>query len=90
MAVHALSAAHAPDNSGDEIEIYPNPAKESISIQNGRVHGDVIKIIDRSGRELNTRVLDDGSIDVSTLPSGLYTIMLINNRSKSFKRFIKE
>jgi endo-1,3(4)-beta-glucanase len=90
LAVHALSAAHAPDNSGDDIEIFPNPAKESINIRNGRAPGDVIKVIDRSGRELNTRTLDDGSIDVSALPSGLYTIMLINNRSKSFKRFIKE
>jgi uncharacterized protein YjdB/endoglucanase Acf2 len=75
---------------GEEFEVYPNPTAETIFIRTEKADDNMIKLIDVSGKEIKVRLSEEGSIDVSSLPSGLYTIMMINKRTKRVKRFVKE
>jgi hypothetical protein len=91
MAFRGVSENSLEEASGEDVfEIYPNPTAEKIFLRTQRNTGDVIKLIDSFGRELSVRVLEDESIDVSLLPTGQYVIMVINQRKKAVRRFIKE
>jgi hypothetical protein len=74
------------------VRVWPNPAKEYIKIDAGDMllqSSPVIKIFDLQGRELIKTTYSE-NIDVSSLPDGLYIIVLnINGRSAVYSRFVK-
>lgn len=78
------------EQTGEELDVYPNPVSETLFIGLTREAGDVVRMFDGSGREVNVVFVDDRSIDVSQIPQGLYMITLDKDRRKFQKRFIKQ
>ena len=86
LSIHVINATEADDNNATAFQVYPNPAKDKISIKaNGIPSGQVvIRIIDRTGRlvyEAVSNVMDDTfetQLNIQGLSSGLYDIQLID------------
>lgn len=79
---------------GGEMQIFPNPATDMLTISlNTDIAGPTEVIVyDRLGREIKNAVMDfDGysplSMDVSSLPQGVYILSVKNSHFKSTKRF---
>jgi endo-1,3(4)-beta-glucanase len=91
LNAHDLFSNHEQDLNADNerLEVYPNPAKETISFNMQKTNA-VIRLIDASGKEVRPRVTNEGAMDVSALPAGLYTIMVNDSRTVKVTRFVKE
>jgi aminopeptidase YwaD len=74
----------------EEVEIYPNPASNQITITNAQnsklyiynIAGQLIKTIDNSDNKLD--------IDISNLADGLYTIKIVKDGIVLIKRIMIE
>lgn len=79
------------------LNIYPNPVQNSVKLVFASEKNEVYKLqlFNALGVRVETRVvnavngLNNISLDIQTLPAGIYTIQLTGNTSK-FVRFIKE
>ena len=67
-----------------EIEIYPNPANDFVTIKTHNNIGDLITISDISGRTLITEEVtdDDIQINIADLTKGLYIIKVGDKSEK--------
>ena len=79
---------------GQEFQLYPNPASESLSILLNEKELALIEIFDQTGRRIhsqksNTEVLKI-EMNVSEFPAGIYTIKVIQANHSSSQIFIKE
>lgn len=76
----------------NSIKIWPNPAIDYINLEVGDLllkFSPVVKITDLQGREMIETAICN-KIDISSLPVGIYFIMLnINGKSVGYNRFIK-
>ncbi|MEZ5047262.1 MAG: M4 family metallopeptidase [Chitinophagaceae bacterium] len=57
------------------IEVYPNPAKNTLYVK-GLEAQSAYKILDLSGRVINSGIVSDQAINISQLHNGLYMIMI--------------
>lgn len=73
-----------PDNA-----IYPNPATQIINISVPAIFTRAM-ITDLYGRVLDIQEIEDNILDVSKLPQGMYTLILINDAGRVSARFVKE
>ncbi|MEC3877723.1 DOMON domain-containing protein [Chryseobacterium salviniae] len=72
------------------IILYPNPAKETVSIKNGEKIRSV-NIFEATGRKIKTMKLDGKEINISDLKSGNYYFeMTLKDGSTVFEQLIKE
>lgn len=92
-----LNAAGVPENEqgGDRLSVYPNPASEWITITGKRsLTGRKGWIADVMGRQVQTVFWPENqasaTIPVSSLPSGVYSIILNYNGRTSSSVFIKK
>jgi hypothetical protein len=72
---------------------YPNPATDKITIEISEVtEGGNLSIVNIEGQQLITRHITEPNttIDISTLPSGVYFVRLMGERTVSMGKFIKE
>ncbi|MDR6922031.1 MULTISPECIES: T9SS type A sorting domain-containing protein [Chryseobacterium] len=73
-----------------KVNLYPNPAKETVSIKNA----DKIKsveIYDSTGRKVRTANTDGENINISDLKSGIYYFeVTLKDGNKSYEKLIKE
>jgi cyanophycinase-like exopeptidase len=76
------------ENSNDAINIYPNPVKLTLFL-NQLANADV-EIYDIHGRLIHDQVNTGNAIDVSFLTHGIYFIKIINEGKITTKKFIKE
>jgi hypothetical protein len=67
VGIHSLSAA--------AISVYPNPTNGIVQI-NGVQKGDLVEVTDMTGRLIGSQnmVSDNGIIDLSAKPNGLYLL----------------
>ncbi|UXX79712.1 T9SS type A sorting domain-containing protein [Reichenbachiella carrageenanivorans] len=75
-------------NAGSSITLYPNPAKESISIT-ADAEIERIEIFNTSGQQLRAD-LHDHTIDLSGIAPGIYALAIVSSGGVSVKKFIKE
>ncbi len=82
-----------------EMKLYPNPTSETVTVEYSlREKEDVkIGILDNTGKEVNSIINNDCiegqhtiSIDIKTLPSGLYMIQLVSGQNTVARKFVKE
>lgn len=73
----------------DMFVIYPNPV-ESTLLFSKDITGSEIKIIDSKGNLVGQQMINNNSLDVSQLKSGMYFIALEKEGEKIVKRFIKK
>ena len=73
--------------------VYPNPCKDELSLLNVPLFNATIQIFDLRGvlvRELTTAEISaEGKINISSLPSGLYSIRIISANQSWFSKVLK-
>jgi hypothetical protein len=79
----------------DNFTVYPNPADEFIFINmNGTFAVKEIKILDLTGRTLDTRSILNGEnsvrINIADFPSGIFMISVTTDRGTKVRKFIKK
>lgn len=78
------------------LKISPNPAKNILFVLvNGESGKSIFQITDASGRKLNEGIISltnntSFSIDINSLPKGIYNLQLYTKNKTETKRFIKE
>lgn len=91
MTIETLPAVEVSVNENEEenLTAYPNPAKDMISIPVGNLELTSVVIYDVTGKIISTQdassTNNNLTIDVSTIPNGMYIVTLIkadNTRSK--------
>lgn len=85
------TATSIADEQNSQFSIYPNPAKDYIFVHNEIIKS--IRVIDLLGNEVyssNVVIPSDNKIDVSALPSGVYSVIISDNENRIFNKvFIK-
>jgi|GEM_PF-2993899 len=85
-------------STGIEIEpnetttsIYPNPTKDYLHIQTDQSQKYAYKLTDMHGRVLQSVILDPSkkTIDLQTLPTGIYFLQLQNEKTHLTKKIVK-
>ena len=80
-------------NDNSKIKIFPNPAKDVVTIETSDVLKEVaIEICDMNGRVLmNKQIKDkDTHINISNLPNGMYFVKLLMDTGIVVRKLIKE
>jgi len=82
-------SATALDNEATEISLYPNPARETVTLAgtNGLV---TVMICTTSGETLKTLLVENGVISIDGLPAGLYLVKIIKGSETVIKKLIIE
>lgn len=92
-AANFATSVSAVTSQAPSLIIYPNPARESVTIELGQegvdseiqiynVQGQVVKQVNASSSRLN--------VEVNDLPSGIYIVQLVQGDRKEIKRFIRQ
>ena len=78
--------------TNDSFIVYPNPAKESISISTSKGLKGMVKIFDVAGKIVSHSLITNNklTISVAQLQSGIYTIQLATDNNTSQQRLIIE
>ena len=79
------------NNSERGIKIFPNPTTGEFYIQSGPENIDVLKVIDIHGKTVIAKNNLEGSfitIDLSSYPNGIYSILIINQNTTLVTRII--
>ena len=66
----------------ENIKIYPNPAKDFITIENGSNSGIQVTLMSISGRKLHLETIIDGdkiTVPLNTIPKGMYFLIIDAN-----------
>lgn len=77
------------DGSKSRINIYPNPATNTLHIEGVEANTTVV-IYNVQGQVVSSTQLSDDKIDVSALPAGVYYLHLKGERTNATAKFIKE
>lgn len=77
------------ENSLGNLKIYPNPSNGIIKIESGQNEGYNVKVIDLIGNVVYTSVkLDETTIDLSAIGTGVYFVQISNEKSSIAKRIV--
>lgn len=72
-----------------ELTVYPSPAESTLFVTKA-VNNEKVSIIDQTGTEVSQQKINNNSIDVSRLRTGIYFVVFDQNGKKVIKRFIKK
>jgi uncharacterized repeat protein (TIGR02543 family) len=74
------------------LKIYPNPVKEELNIECGELKIIRVEIIDLSGKYVSTFdfQLSSKSVNVSSLPQGIYFVKVVTDKGNIMRKLIKE
>jgi PKD repeat protein len=89
VAPPILTAIDNQENLKSEVNIYPNPASNTITITNSKIKLSQINIIDVTGKSIKTITKNKNAIDISDLSNGIYFIQIISDKEIITKKFIK-
>jgi hypothetical protein len=76
-----------------EFVIFPNPSSENITIEtSGNSSSGYISILDLNGQQLIGSIMTAPrtTLNISSLPSGVYVVRLTNDQTVQVRKFIKE
>lgn len=82
---------HEPSLQG-EIQLYPNPVSDKLSIKTSNLNTQIIEVTDITGKVINRFEPKEAlQLDVSSYANGIYIIKLTTNTHKTiYKKFIKQ
>ncbi len=74
------------------IMLYPNPAKEFVTITLSATKPSMIHIIDNNGKIVMQQKLNATAVtlNIGSLPTGIYSVRIIQDEKTTFSRFVKE
>ncbi|MDG1476209.1 MAG: T9SS type A sorting domain-containing protein [Vicingaceae bacterium] len=73
----------------NQITLYPNPSSSTLNI-NSSDAVEQIRLIDLTGKTIETIIKPNNTIDISLLSKGVYLLQIQSEKGISHKRFIKE
>ena len=77
--------------TNDELRIYPNPVRDELRIENGEWRIEKVEILDLTGKIiLNSQFSILNSINVSSLPQGVYFLKIQTDKGNVTKKFVKQ
>lgn len=79
------------DLSADQLEIYPNPAKNEITLTTKNATG-TVELIDMTGRQVMSKEIaaQSTSLNIENLTTGIYTVRYFDGSSIVSTKLIKE
>lgn len=89
LAAKSAAPAETPSDIAS-VTIYPNPTQETIFFSSEVSGANVSVINSEGGATVSSQTVNNNSIDVSNLKSGIYFISLEKNGIKTVRRFIKK
>ncbi|MEL7423567.1 MAG: lamin tail domain-containing protein [Bacteroidota bacterium] len=72
----------------EEVTLYPNPTSTVLNIESGDLELLQLEVYDLAGRQLNLIRPNTTGIDVSQLPSGIYSVKLKFAEGLAMKKFV--
>lgn len=91
FTVTVQSCAGLEEATSGEFEIYPNPATQSLNVHVGELKGlQSVSVLDLSGRTVLSFQSVLNAIDISSLESGKYFLVIMHESGASAKAFVKE
>ncbi len=78
------------NNSGLQLSVYPNPSTEHITFNYISKNAEVSVFNINGQKVISTKLASDNTLNVKTLASGYYTIVVNDGVSKNFVRFVKQ
>ncbi len=85
----ACSNGRTVQNKTDEIQLYPNPAKEILFVNKSTLNTLSYTLYDISGRYIKGGKIDNNSIQVKSLQKGFYILQIIDGNETFIKKFVK-
>jgi hypothetical protein len=80
------------DNETNSLKIYPNPVEETLQIQFGTTIPTEVLLISSLGEVVLSQKINSGkescSLDIRTIPAGMYILKLLNGSSVTIERVI--
>lgn len=73
----------------DQLDIYPNPAKEFIQFKTADKVSE-IQLFDQLGRSISTITIKDNTLNVQNLKTGVYYLIIKTEKGSYTKKLIKE
>lgn len=90
FTVTVQSCAGLEEESFGDFELYPNPANQELTLNFGELKGiQTVSILDLSGRTVLSTTGTSATIDISTLESGKYFLLINHEAGSSVKAFLK-
>ncbi len=85
------SCAGLEEASFGDFELYPNPVNESLNVDFGELKAlQSVSVLDISGRKVLATKAVSNTIDVSSLQSGKYFLVIEHQEGTSVKEFVKQ
>lgn len=72
-----------------DISVQPNPTSGPLNIQTGEVAVEYIRLTDSKGRQLFEEKTQDGQLDLSALPAGVYYLQLQTQQGSIYEKVVK-
>jgi hypothetical protein len=88
-AAKTASVKTAEEEPVAELSIYPSPAENTLFVTTS-VSGEKVSIVDQTGTTVSQQEINNNSIDVSSLRTGIYFVVFEKDGAKTVKRFIKK
>jgi len=92
-SIYFINTDIANSKSNRTFEIYPNPANNQITVITANDNQqNLLSVFNINGKVLIIKHIEKNTteIDVSTLPSGVYFVKIVNNTGVDIGKFIKE
>ncbi|MGV3612840.1 MAG: T9SS type A sorting domain-containing protein [Fluviicola sp.] len=90
VTITVESCAGLEEESFGDFELYPNPANQELTLNFGELKGiQTISILDLAGRTVLSTTGNSSTIDVSSLESGKYFLMIEHEAGNAVKSFLK-
>lgn len=71
----------------EKLDVFPNPTSGQLQIRGHE--GEIARLTDQQGRSLWQGVIQQGGIDLSRLPSGMYDLQILKGRRTITERILK-
>lgn len=75
------------------VSVYPNPAKDQLTIKTGNANINSIQLIDLTGKVIQTVQVkgnQENDIDINNIKPGMYFVSIHSENGKIVKKFIKQ
>lgn len=91
FTVIVQSCAGLEEESFGDFEIYPNPVNQNLNVNFGELKDiQTLSVLDLSGRKVLSNTTVSDLIDVSSLESGKYFLVIEHSEGVSLKAFVKQ
>lgn len=78
------------DHQSLNFTIYPNPVQDMLNIETKQANS-MVTVFDYTGKLILTQTISEsGSVDVSTIPSGIYLVKIENEGITQTQKFVKQ